>query len=270
MSYDDFQRTVAQRYFSSDRRCDNRVRGKTSLDDAARAIWPDLSEQEAAYLRERLANQLENGSFHYLVVAQRFTPAIEQTAAYLNSVAPGPRFYGIELVRFTSDGITAFESRTVLRPKKTPMAPPSLDETRFLESIHDPRYRDAIEELFAEWRALGLRLDWGTSGTSIRAFVADRREPVSIGWLFRPGVSGWMGMTDLALGVDTFQMKRVPSTAEAAIEEYLRRIELLQGVKAVKVKGLRAFHLSPALTVENHQRIVEIITELLTRISEAA
>src|SRR4051794_34102250 len=144
MSYEEFESTVADRYFSSDRCDDVRLRGKASLDQVARAIWPDLSEEEAAQFQERLLQQLSAGAFHYVVVAQRFVPTMERTVEYLNAVLSTARFYAVELVRFAADNLSAFESRTVRRPAlRSPGSERvATNEARSLEQIEDDIYRE--------------------------------------------------------------------------------------------------------------------------------
>jgi hypothetical protein len=117
MSYEEFESTVAKRYFSSARNQEAHLREKDALDEAAQVTWPGLSEEEAAVFRERLAQQLDTGAFHYVVVAQRFTPTMEQTVEYLNAAMSTARFYAVEIVRFAINDVSAFESRTVLKPE---------------------------------------------------------------------------------------------------------------------------------------------------------
>ncbi len=205
LSYEEFESTVASRYFCSARCQDRRVRGKSSLAEAAHATWPDLSDEEAAGLRDQLVQQLRNGSFHYVVVAQRFAPTIERTVEYLNATMQGAQFYAVELVKFLADRLAAFESRTVLKPerRKVPDGASTVDEERFLAAIGDDRYRQALRELLEACRGLDLRFGWGTVGTSIRVPTRDRAESLTIGWLFPGGGRGWMGLSDLNLGFDT-------------------------------------------------------------------
>ena len=119
MSYEDFESTVALRYFGSDRCRDNRLSGLRSLEDGAKAVWDPISEDELGSLRDKLSKQLETGSFHYVLVAQRFTNTVERTAEYLNNVMSGARVYAVELVRFQGDSVAAFESRTVVKPSRS-------------------------------------------------------------------------------------------------------------------------------------------------------
>jgi|ERR687883_685515 hypothetical protein len=109
MTYEEFENTVASRFFSSVHCRDDRLRGKTSLDEAILAIWSDLI-QEGTSFQERLTEKLTSGAFHYVIVAQHFTPTMERTVDYLNSLASHARFYAVEIVRFATNGISAFES----------------------------------------------------------------------------------------------------------------------------------------------------------------
>jgi hypothetical protein len=273
MSYEEFESTVANRYFSSDRCDDDRLQGKASLDEAARAIWTDLSEEEMPLFREHLTEQLTTGAFHYVVVAQRFTPTMERTVEYLNAITPAARFYAVELVRFAAEeGLSAFESRTVLKPELRSSGSRQAtltNEARFLEQIENDAHREALQELLEACRGLGLRLPWGTAGTSIRLQIPGRSQPLSIAWLFPPGVSGWMGLIDLTLGFDAGSVQETPAVVPA-LEDYLTKVAALPGVETAKPDWASGYHLNPDTVVRHRHQIADILAGLVQRVSEEA
>ena len=89
LSYENFEAAVAVRYFNDGAQCqDDRVAGARSLEYAARQVWTEMSDAEFLSIRERISEQLRLGAFHYVLVAQRFTDTIQQTALYLNETMP--------------------------------------------------------------------------------------------------------------------------------------------------------------------------------------
>lgn len=266
LSYQEFESTVASRYFGGARCQDSRVRGKKSLAEAARATWPDLTDEEEIGLRDQLVQQLTGGSFHYVVVAQRFTSTVERTIEYLNSTMQGARFYAVELVKFSTEDLAAFESRTVVKPerRKVPGGTSNVNEERFLVAIADSRYRDVIRELLEACRGLSLRFEWGAVGTSIRMPTVDRVEPVTIGWLFPGGGRGFMGMSDLNLGFHTTSAGRVPSLAPA-LDAYIAEVAAIAGTEQLAARNLRAYHLAPRAVIDEWQRITEALANLVRR-----
>lgn len=267
MSYDEFESTVASRYFSSERCQDSRLRGKRLLSEAAQAVWSDFAPEEVERLRERLSRQLEAGTFHYVVVAQRFRHTMERTVKYMNAVMPSARFYAVELVRFDANGFSAFESRTILKPSVTNVGPSPIDE-QAVESIENEGYRVALQELLELCRGMGLRFEWGPSGTSIRLKTPDRPEPLTIAWLF-PNRRGWMGLQNLNMGFDQGSAKQTP-TVLPVLEQYVDRVRALPGVEPVKPAWLQAYHLKPEVTVQNQHRIADILAELVRQVNEAS
>jgi len=272
MPYEEFERTVAVRYFASADCRDQRVRCMASLEEAIKAIWQDISQQEMIQLRDRLSQQLASGSFVYVLVAQRFTETSKQTIEYLNTISRSARFCALELVEFAGEGLLAFESRTVLRPARLPKSGPRaplIGETEFLDGLADGGYRDALRELFELCRGLGLRFEWGSAGASIRVQTVDRGEPLTIAWLFPPGQPGWMGLTDLTLGFDPASAKYTPS-AVGALEQYLGAVKGLPGVEPVKSKLLQGCRFTPELVGAHQQQLAEILAELVRRINAQA
>ena len=268
MTFEEFEQAVAVRYFSSERCRDKAVKGKRSLEEAARATWEGISEEDLAGLKERLSQQLSNGSVHYVLVAQRFTPTMETTMNYLNSITPTVNFWAVELVRFTGDGMSAFETRTLLKPRKPNGPGTRIDEEKFLEKIDDEAYRDTIRELLGAFRGLDLKLEWGSSGVSIRLRTSDRPEPLTVAWLFPPDVSGWMGLRDLTLGVGT-SLEETPSV-RSAMEVYLKNAEELDGVEPTSTDKLRAIHVPPGVVVAQKAKIIDLLGKLVQAAGESA
>lgn len=267
MSYEEFESEVAKHYFASGHCQDARLRGNTALEEAARAFWEDISEEEVVGFRAHLAQQLKSGAFHYVLVAQRFTPTMERTVEYLNAAMSEARFYAVELVRFAGIDLSAFEARTTLKPEPLTSgtgARQNIDEEQFLEQVEDEAYREALRELFEVCGHLGLLLPWGPAGTSIRLRIPGRTRPLSVGWVFPPGVSGWMGLTDLTMGLDFDQV----TSMGPALESYLEKIGELPGARSARPDWLSGYHLSPEVVVENRHRIAEILTELVQQVSE--
>lgn len=270
-SYKEFENMVPKRYFSSDRCHDDRLRGKVSLNEAALTIWPDLSEEEMELFRDQLVQQLDSGAFHYVVVAQSFTSTMERTIEYLNATMSNARFYVVELVRFAADSLSAFESRTVLKPdlQSARSERETTNEARFLEQIEDDTYREVLQEFLDVCRGLGLHIGKGKRGLTIRLVIAGRREPLTVAWLFPPSVSGWMGLLDLTLGFDRTSARELPSTA-SALESYAVGVEALKGVESTKPDWLRGCHLSPETMVRNRHQIADILAELVRWVGEEA
>ena len=272
MTYEEFENAVAVRFFTGSHCQDERIKGQTTLDAAARAIWPDQTEEELAAFREKLSGQLSSGAFHYLIVVQRFTPTMERAVGYLNATMQSARFYAIELVRFAAADLAAFESRTILKPDLqsntgNPIA--STNEALFLDGIIDSSYREILRPLLATCTGLGLKIEWGTKGPSIRVRTPDRTEPLTIAWLFPPGISGWNGLLDLNLGYDPGSAKATPS-AQDALASYIEAVQKLPGVEPVKPIWLRAFRLKPEVVIAQQHQLTEILAQLVQRVSAQA
>lgn len=203
----------------------------TSLADA----FPPEDGDAGFPWQETLARQLIEGAFHYVVVAQRFTPQMLKTLGYLNDVTTGCRFSAVELVKFVGqDGLTAYEGRVHATGQKSSSAATKsanlsgVDE--FVERLADEDIRKAVSEFLRQVSGIpGMRLFWGVKGCSFRATVPGR-SPISIGWLFPPGEPGFMGLTDLTLG--WYKEKNglaVSPTVANALAEYAAKAHQLTG-----------------------------------------
>jgi hypothetical protein len=266
LSFEEFENVVPLRYFASER-CpkDSPTWRKSSLHEAAISMWPGLVDEDWRALRHKVEDQLKTGAFRYVLAAQTFHTSMERTLAYLSGAMTGSRFYSIELVRFDGDGMTAFEARTVIRPEQSRASERERViqyEERFLEQIDDAKYRNVLERLFDTCRALDLRFEWGSLGVSIRLPTRDRAEPLTVAWVFPPGVKGWSGLTDVTLGFDLGSVQKTPSVSDA-VDGYVRSAEKIDGAAAVKAQNVRGFSFEPSAVIRNYQRTLEVITNLV-------
>lgn len=256
-----FEATVALRYFAS-AHCGPRFKGLTSIGEAAKIAWPTKTEDQHAAFQDRLASVLARGAFTFVIAAQHFTQPMLTTASYLNSVSSGrARYFLVELVRFTGGNFVAFEGRTVLWPTgPVPKASgPSVNEATFLASISDAAYREALERLFDASHGLGLRFEWGSAGTSIRLLTPYKPEPISLAWVFPPGVSGWMGLRDVTLGYDVTQ---AADAARPALAEYHRTIRQLPGAQDPNRKDLQVYSFQPTVFIGALDGVIEALAAI--------
>ena len=270
MTLDDFESRVAQRYFNGPHCPRGTVSPGASLAEVLTTAWGTAVE-DAVDWRERLQAQLRDGSFHYITVAQRFTPQVLRTLQYLNSTMKAPRFSAVELVRFAGKDHAAFEARFVagaeptkgaIRIAKTALA--GVDD--FLTAITDDDYRHHLQDLFDALAGMdGLTVFWGTTGCSLRVAVPNR-SPLSIGWVFPPGPPRWMGLTDLTLGwYEDGSGIVVSDSGTAALDSYLQELSTLGGSAKPRAAAIRGRTFTPAAVVQHTDELEEAIRTVSPR-----
>lgn len=262
MTYEEFEEAVPLRYFASNRCDDPRVKGKSTLEEAMLQVWPDSGPGESTEFRDTVTQRLKDGHFDYVVIAQRFTAPMLNTIDYMNNSMPGSRFYAVELVKFESDSLSVFETRTTRKPthKQPSRSGTTLTEVTFMEEIENLKYKEALQSIFHKCRGAGLKFPWGTAGTSIRASIKDG-EPISVGWAFPPGRAGWMGLTDLTLGYEPKQIQRAPE-ARSGLERFVQTISSLPDTSKTNRNWLDAYTFTPGAVVRNRNEIVEALTKV--------
>ena len=270
MTYEVFESTVAVRYFGHSNCNDPRVKGKTSLGEAVKSTWPELSEEEMSHFKDHLSRQLEGGGFNYVLVASSFTETVTRTLEYMNALGSTSDFFGVELVPFSGPHLSAFESRTIVKPYQQSGRSRSgtIDESRLLEQVVDERYRESLKQLLDLCHGLGLKTSWGTVGASIRISIPDTTDLLSIGWVFPPGQAGWSGLRDVTLGVDIASASKSPSV-KASIDSYMSALENLNGVEPVSAQGLHAFHLGKDEMIDLSAEVSDIIAQLVSSVNTA-
>jgi hypothetical protein len=225
---------------------------------------------DAVDWRERLRAQLRDGSFHYVAVAQRFTPSVLRTLRYLNATMKSSRFSAVELIRFAGGDHAAFEARVVAAaelPKgvtgsgKTALA--GVDD--FCSTITDDEYRHHLKDLFDALAGLdGLTVFWGTTGCSLRVAVPTRG-PLSIGWMFPPGPPRWMGLTDVTLGwYEDANGFVVSDSGRASLDSYLMTLGALAGAIKPKANAIQGWTFPPGAVVTNATALEDAIRTVVS------
>ena len=262
MSYEEFENRVPLQYFANGKCEDPRTNGSPSLADAVAQVWPDSSAEDHIEFQETLTKRLANGHFDYVLIAQRFTPPMLKTMEYMNESMPGSRFYAVEIVKFGTESLAAYETRTILKPsgRKRPEPGTKVTESSFLDKIDDEEYRAALQRIFLECRDIGLTFEWGALGTSIRVQVKDG-EPISLAWLFPPGELGYLGLTDVTLGYVLAQSQKVPE-AQSGLESYLQAVASLPGATRARPEGIEGYSFEPEAVVGGVGAIVKALVEL--------
>jgi hypothetical protein len=272
MSYEDFEEKLAARFFASQDCIDMRTKGRVSLKEAAEAVWSDVTQEEVELFQANLAHNLATGTFHFVLVAQRFTATMRQSIEYVNTVMTSSRFFGLEMVRFLGPELEAFEARTVIKPaiKAVPSIPRDiLNKSSYLDYISDSSYREALNSLFLLFEDLGLRFSWGTAGVSVRIPVPGSSNPVTIGWFFPPNKLGWMGLRETTLGYDP----TTSGTAGAArnlLDGYKLAVQALPGTSKENKGGLKAVHLESSVVVSSLRELESIFRNLVSRMNDLA
>jgi hypothetical protein len=267
MSLEDFESRVTGPYFAGKHSPGNT--GGQTLDGVVTAAWGG-EPQDAVGWQERLAAQLRDGSFHYVAVAQRFTPSMLRTLRYLNATSKVARFSAVEMIRFQGSGLGAFEARVVAAAEPvsgmSAQAKTTLSGVDALVSgIAEDNYRHDLADLFAAIAEIdGVTVFWGTTGCSLRVPLPGRN-PLSIGWVFPPGPPRWLGLTDVTLGwYQDSNGLNVSETRQVGLEHYRATVGNLHGATTPSPTSIHGWSFSPAHVMANQAALVEAIRSVAT------
>jgi hypothetical protein len=273
MAFEEFDTTVTVSYLQT-KYCaaSDPAHDAPSLREAAHRTWPELADDQLDSFEQRITARLADGGFHFVLVAQRITNNSRSTIEYLQQVHATGSFHAVELVKFSdvSGTTTAYEGRVVTSPARATRAyrsPGKADPDAVLAAVDDLGYREALEELLEYCRSLRLSFEAGSVGFSIRVNVPDRKEPVSLGWLFPPGTTGWLGLTGLTLGYDIGTVQKLSVAPQLAT--YAGRLRSMDGLENVGASGLDAVAVSSDRLLQHRTDIAAAIGDLVAAIGQA-
>jgi TIR domain len=146
-------------------------------------------------------------------------------------------------------------------------SPDKLDEDRFLASVDDDLYREALRSLFAVAKTLGMVFEWGSVGASIRLYTPDRREPLTVAWVF-PADTGWSGLRHLTVGYDEGSAAATPSVRNA-LAAYVEAASVIPGATPARARALRAFSFAPDAVRAQQEQLVSLLRGLWSGLQES-
>lgn len=268
LTVEDFDRGIVQRYLAGGHVVAAFRSAETLAEAIALTDWALTSEEHEALIG-RLSEVLSTGDFHYVVAAQRFTPAMQTSLEYLNATMRAGRFFLVEVVQLQGAELVAHAAQVVAAPaKRTSAAARSssggqADEAALLGSIADEESREAMRDLIAAITALGLEVKWRDKGASVRFVTLDRRQPLSIGWLLPEG-SHWSGAKFATFGFDPTSLEQTPSV-DAVVRSFAERLGSVPGAKHVNSK-LIAYTFEPAVLPTALRPLISVLEQLVTEV----
>jgi hypothetical protein len=269
LSYEDFDRGIVQRYLSKYQASGDL--GATTLEEAiAQAGW-NLGEIEVEALRSRLTDVLATGDFIFAVAAQRFTTAMTRSVEYLNSTMRRGRFYLVEVVYLAGRDLTAHAAQVVAGPASRAATSASgsaakANEADFLDAIGVDAHRDAMKDILSACATLGLTINWGAKGASIRIATPDRVEPLSVGWAFLDG-DQWYGARHLTFGVDPASLAQTPSVA-SSVKTFVHTVSSIPGAVPAP-SNLDAYTFTPHTTPTAKPQILDALEALVATVQDS-
>jgi len=186
MTFDEFDRGLARRYFASERCHSPDLRGR-SLEEAALSLWGPAEEEseegpaefDVARFRERLGRRLADGRLTYVVVSTRITDRVRSVLEYLNHTASF-RAFGVEISHFADGSLSVFVPRTV--GGGSGVEPPThVSRDEFLAQL-TPHGRGIFEHLLDQLENTGERIYWGTVGFSFRPSFGSQSASIVYGY----------------------------------------------------------------------------------------
>lgn len=249
-SLQSFETRVVRKYFNGRYCRPTRYRNTPSLKVAFDRTWGQINQFET--FTNRVIDALASGSFHFVVVAQRFTPAMQHTVDYLNSLESNARFYLVEMTRHEGKDVTAYQARTIGRPQ-------ILSKAFFLDRVDD--HNSEYSEFFKEAEHLGLIFGWGKNGVAIR--VRDFPKPLAVAWAYPPEVSTSLGRPGFTFGYRSSHVKN-ERLLRHLVQDYVKDVAHLAGTSAVNKNGITGCtfeaHDFGAVKSQIYERLAELVS----------
>ncbi len=222
-------------------------------------------EQEGGDFWERVATNLEARRMRLLFVADELPDELKRVVEFLNAQMFGIEVLAVEIKQFRGGAAQTLVPRVYGRLAKEPAGGggrgprPLITREQFLASLPDDATRGTVEKILDAAQHAGARLEWGSVGVSIRARCALWYQPLTVAWLYPPGVKGWYGLTDIALGTSYY-----PSYMEDSLRRVVQRY--IKGLKKDFYESRDAWGLVRCIDYATAAANIDVLTERLDKV----
>ena len=174
-------------------------------DEEIRRLLQADDEPDADAFWENVATNLAAKRLRLLFVADEIPDELERVVEFLNAQMPKIEVLAVEIKQFRGGSSQTLVPRVLGRiaaTSTTGSTGPRRKLTRemFLDELNSEEAGNVVERLLKVTEEHGGSLGWGSSGVSIRIRCKLWPQPVTVAWLFPPGVPRWMGFRNATFG----------------------------------------------------------------------
>ena len=178
---------------------------------------PDESWKDEFW--RKVGDNLAAKRLRLLFVADQIPDELARVVEFLNATMPNVEVLAVEIKKFDGEsGLRTLVPRVIGRTAKpADEKRQKLDRDSFLAKFEDEAVRNAARRLLEVGSEHGS-VYMGTTGVSI-----GYPKRGSVAWVFPPGVTGWMGLTDFTFGCPPFG--DVPAELHEMLEKWLSQFK---------------------------------------------
>ncbi len=178
-------------------------------DEEIRRLLQADGERNADVFWDSVATNLAARRLRLLFVADEIPDPLERVVEFLNAQMPNIEVLAVEIKQFRGGSSQTLVPRVLGRIAASSAPGAAAPRRRltletFLEEFTSEEGRKVVNRLLDVTQEHGGSPEWGSSGVSIRISCKLWPYPVSVAWLFPPGVSGWMGFRNVTFGSAIF------------------------------------------------------------------
>ena len=219
---------------------------------------------------ENVATNLAAKRLRLLFIADSIPDPLERVVEFLNEQMPRIEVLAVEIKQFRGKSAQTLVPRVLGR-----VAGPSihrgsarrqrLTRESFLSKFESRVARNAAARILDVAQESGAILAWGPQGLSIRMRCSVWQHPVSVAWLFPPGVSGWMGLRNISFG-SGIDEEDLPQELRTLLEQWVGHFSADDFARNSSPKGMTTWSVdyeAAARRIETlERRLAKVLSEL--------
>ena len=219
---------------------------------------------------ETLATNLAAKRLRLLFIADSIPDPLERVVEFLNEQMPRIEVLALEIKQFRGKAAQTLVPRVLGRIAGPSIHRASARRQRLTRESFLERFEDGVAQCVAA-RILdvaqesGAKLDWGTKGPSIRMRCSVWKNLVSVAWIYPPGISGWMGLTNFSFG-SGIDEEGLPRELRTLLERWAGQFSADDFARNSSPKGMTTWSVdyeAAARRIETlERRLAKVLSEL--------
>ena len=239
-----------------------------ALADLLREEEPDPDE-----FWRRVETNLRAARLRLLFVADGIPDELTRVVEFLNEQMPGIEVLAVEIKQFR--GVTGQTlvprviGRTAAVPARSSGTGRNISRGEFLSQLPGQQIREAAGRLLEVANHSRARLEWGHAGVSVRGRTPAWRSPVTVAWLYPPGVSISISGT-FTFGAGNFYpdfFDNLPTRLREVLENWVNQFAEDPYASDVSSTGFKAWAITHEDAAANIDALAERLDKVLTELA---
>ncbi|MYH63915.1 MAG: hypothetical protein F4148_19945 [Caldilineaceae bacterium SB0675_bin_29] len=232
-------------------------------------------EPDADAYWESVATNLAAKRLRLLFVADEIPDPLARVIEFLNAQMPQIEVLAVEIKQYRGESLQTLVPRVIGRnaalfgPSRSgARSRRKLTRDTFLQELPSKVARRVADRILDISENSGAIFFWGSAGVSIRMRCSLSQRPVSVAWLYPPGVKGLHGFANVSFGANILGYEGIDPKLLEFLYGWVDEFTEVKFASLIDVKGAKAWSVSYDVAAKHLETLTDRLTGVLLNMKE--